>query len=202
MKKFFAYLASSVFAFVFFAAQAPALAQEVKEAVSIDFLDSKSVSIFKSKYIKIEGVDYKIGARDAMSFKNSESGRKSLAENVSEPLLSTILGVWSKSENKSKTSGIAETMSIESLDNKYVSFVKVKRAKIDGTDYILDDPQVVFYENSSKDRELVAKDVPEPFLSTIMTIWGDTPTIILPEPEKIVDFKSQINFTEMESLPE
>ena len=179
LKKFIIRLISAIFVAAFFVVQTPIFAHEISEVVSIAFLDSNYVSLFKTKYIDIEGAKYKLGARDAMSFENSDSGRKLLAQNVPEPFLSNILKIWSKSVSISKA-GINETVSINHLDDKSVVISKTKHIAIDGVDHVFDEPQVIHYENSARGRELFVKNIPDPFYSAVMSVWGDTPTVILP----------------------
>ena len=164
---------------------------EINENISIDFLSSSYVSIFKTKCVNIDGAKYQVGARDAMSFENSDSGRKLLSENVSEPFLSAILNVWKDTEKEvgkslklqsvSSESGVRETISISFLDEKSVIFLKTKYITIDNTEYMLGAPSEILFENSEKGRQSMVQEASESLVSVVMTVWGDSPTVESPE---------------------
>ena len=38
------------------------------------------------------------------------------------------------------------------------------------------------FVNSAQDRQAISEYLPEPYLSSVMQVWGDTPTVIIEEP--------------------
>ena len=203
MKKHLYKIISCIFATAFFMVQGSAFAQGiVNEAITIDSLDSQSVTINKTKFINIDNTDYQIDEPLTVSFENSDEGRKALSESIPEPFLSAIMSIWgrfpivalstkstisladrlSKLEaiSKSEALTINEVVSINFLDNKYAAFLKTKYTTIDDISYQLGHPWAVSYENSARGRELFVKNIPDPFYSAVMSVWGDTPTVILP----------------------
>lgn len=46
-----------------------------------------------------------------------------------------------------------------------------------GTEYAVGQPHNSAYANSATDRKHLAEEVPEPYLSAILSVWGDTPTV-------------------------
>lgn len=208
MKKYLYHIFFCVFAVMLFVAQNPVFAQATTTETSyINFLDSNSVSVTKTKYININGVDHRISEPQIISFENSDGGRASLAGNISDPFLSSILAVWDYSPvnacqtpsqpllsegtsaeettSESETVTVDETMHIEFLNAKSVAFLKIQSTNIDGVDYQLGEPWAVSFENSTKGRESLAENIPDPFLSAVLAVWGDTPTVTLP-----VEFQS------------
>jgi len=179
------------------------------ETAAIQLLNNTSVSIRKTKYITIDGTDHKIGEPKNLSFENSDDSRAALTENMEEPLLSAILTVWedsvqndlvvaqefsktqivnaegiaqldTTSESASETPAINEVTSITLPNDKFVAFSKNQYVTVGGIDYKIGDTFAVSYENSERGREFLAEDVPEPFYSAVMMVWGDTPTIVFP----------------------
>ena len=72
---------------------------------------------------------------------------------------------------------IGEKTIIEMLTQDSVSIKKQKYIVVDGQEYAVGEPWRRAYINSEKGREQVQTEVPEPYLSAIMTVWGDTPTV-------------------------
>ena len=72
---------------------------------------------------------------------------------------------------------IGEKTIIEMLTQDSVSIKKQKYIVVDGQEYAVGEPWRRAYINSEKGREQVQTEVPEPHLSVIMTVWGDTPTV-------------------------
>lgn len=64
------------------------------EKITIDMLTADSVSIKKQNYAVINGVEYAIGEPWRRAYVNSTSGRAQLQAEVTEPYLTSILGVW------------------------------------------------------------------------------------------------------------
>ena len=183
---------SCVFAVSFFAAGAPALAKaSIDGIISINSIDEKSAVFSKTKCINVNGMMYKIEEPQIVSFDNSEQNRQTLAENIPEPFFSAVMAVWGdfsvfkrsagQSEDSSET--IDEFLNINFLNDKSVAFLKTQHVTVDGVDYQLGEPWAVAYENSARGRRLLAQDenIPQHFVSAVMAVWGDTPTIVFPE---------------------
>lgn len=64
------------------------------EKITIDMLTADSVSIKKQNYVVVNGTEYAIEEPWRRAYVNSTSGRTQLQAEVSEPYLSSILGVW------------------------------------------------------------------------------------------------------------
>mgnify|MGYP000860378665 FL=1 len=72
---------------------------------------------------------------------------------------------------------MVEKIIIDMLNQDSVSIKKQKYIVVDGQEYAVGEPWRRAYINSEKGREQVQTEVPEPYLSAIMTVWGDTPTV-------------------------
>lgn len=80
-----------------------------------------------------------------------------------------------------------EIKNVITVDNLTENSVSVKTQKIidmDGTSYPMGDPHRCAYMNSTSGRASLKNDVPEPYLSAVLNVWGDAPTV--------EDVKSQI----------
>ena len=64
---------------------------------------------------------------------------------------------------------------IEFLDNKSVSIVKKNVIKEEGKEYYVGDPHRCSYLNDEQGRQLLKKQVPEPYYSSVMEIWENYP---------------------------
>ena len=69
-------------------------------------------------------------------------------------------------------------ISIEYLNEDSVTIVKKNVITDQGKEYYVGDPHRTSYLNSENGRALLRNEVPEPYYSSIMDIWGDTPTVI------------------------
>lgn len=67
---------------------------------------------------------------------------------------------------------------IEFLDEQSVSIVKRNIIKDEGKEYYIGDPHRCSYINDDQGRELLQEQVPDPYYSSIMEIWGDSPTVV------------------------
>lgn len=74
-----------------------------------------------------------------------------------------------------------ELILLDELTSASVSVVTKKYIVIDGTRYFIGDPHRAAYVNSIRGRTEISENLPEPYLSSVMALWGDTP--IVPEPE-------------------
>ena len=66
---------------------------------------------------------------------------------------------------------------LDELTQDKVSVVKQKVIVVENVEYPIDGIWRTAYINSDRGRKQVKSEIPEPYLSTIMTIWGDSPTI-------------------------
>ena len=66
---------------------------------------------------------------------------------------------------------------IDMLTTDSVSIKTQNYTNIDGVDYDLGLPHRKAYINSTKGRAELTAEIPEPYLSAVMVMWGDTPTI-------------------------
>lgn len=72
---------------------------------------------------------------------------------------------------------MAETKTIEFLTADSVTIITKRFATIDGQTYQLGLPHAAGYVNSAIGREQIAAEVPDPYLSAVMAVWGDAPTV-------------------------
>lgn len=195
MKKFIGRLMLLFAITLAFALQISASAVECKNALAVDFLDKNSVIIAKNKCADVGGTIYKFGKRETTKFENSESGRKALSDSVSEPLSSAILNLWdnfpvrahvksrAKFLNSEGDVTLKDDICISLLNDRYAEFLKTKYINVDGVDYAtngnIGKSRAALFENSDEGRALLAKSVPSPFLSVVIAIWGDAPTIVV-----------------------
>lgn len=68
-----------------------------------------------------------------------------------------------------------ETIIIDRLSSDSVNIMRRKYVVADGVEYLLTKTSDG-YSNNALDRARLAADVPEPYLSGVMAVWGDTPT--------------------------
>lgn len=78
---------------------------------------------------------------------------------------------------------IIETITIDMLTKDSVSIVREKWMMYNEQRLKVGDSIRTSYENSEKGRELLKEEVKEPYLTSILNIWGDEPTVIVKEPE-------------------
>jgi hypothetical protein len=64
------------------------------EEMSIDTLTPYSVGIKTQRFIEIDGQKFPVGNPNRAAYVNSERSRIDLINNVPEPFLSSVLGVW------------------------------------------------------------------------------------------------------------
>jgi hypothetical protein len=72
---------------------------------------------------------------------------------------------------------MSEKIYLDMLTQDSVSLRKQQFVTVDGKDYPIGDPWRRAYANSLQGREQVNAEVPEPYRSVIMLMWGDTPTV-------------------------
>ena len=56
-------------------------------------------------------------------------------------------------------------------------------AEVDGVLYQIGTPHRRAYSNSSQDRVLISEELAEPYLSAVMAVWDDEPTVFPQEPD-------------------
>ena len=66
---------------------------------------------------------------------------------------------------------------IEFLDETSVSIVKKNVIIDEGKEYYIGKPNRCSYLNDEQGRELLREQVSDPYYSSIMEIWGNSPTI-------------------------
>lgn len=75
---------------------------------------------------------------------------------------------------------IKKEISLDELDVYKVSVETKQFVEVDGVLYKIGTPHRCAYSNSAQDRTLIAEELAEPYLSAVMAVWGDSPTIFPP----------------------
>jgi len=70
-----------------------------------------------------------------------------------------------------------EKITLDMLTQDSVSLKKQQHITVNGVEYPIGEPWRRAYINSVQGRAQVQAEVPEPYLSAIMAVWGDVPTI-------------------------
>lgn len=70
-----------------------------------------------------------------------------------------------------------EKITLDMLTQDSVSLKKQQYATVDGKEYPIGQPWRRAYINSTQGRAQVQAEVPEPYLSAIMAVWGNSPTV-------------------------
>jgi hypothetical protein len=70
-----------------------------------------------------------------------------------------------------------EKIYLDMLTQDSVSLRKQKFTTVDGRDYSIGEPWRRAYINSEQGRKQVQAEIPEPYKSVIMLMWGDAPTV-------------------------
>jgi len=70
-----------------------------------------------------------------------------------------------------------EKITLDMLTQDGVSLKKQQYATVDGKEYPIGEPWRRAYINSVQGRAQVQTEVPEPYLSAIMAVWGDVPIV-------------------------
>ena len=71
-------------------------------------------------------------------------------------------------------------ISVDMLTDNGVSIKTQSYIEQDGVEYAAGPPQRCAYANSERGRVEIAAALAEPYLSAVMAVWGDAPTIIEP----------------------
>jgi hypothetical protein len=70
-----------------------------------------------------------------------------------------------------------EKIYIDMLTQDSVSFRKQQFITVDGKEYPIGDPWRRAYVNSISGRQQVNAEVPDPYRSVIILMWGENPTV-------------------------
>ena len=73
-----------------------------------------------------------------------------------------------------------EKVTLDMLTLDFVSIKKQQYIESAGIEYVVGEPHRCAYINSERGRAELLATVPEPYLSAVMTIWGDVPTVTEP----------------------
>jgi hypothetical protein len=70
-----------------------------------------------------------------------------------------------------------EKIALDILTRDNVSLKKQRYVVLDGKEYAIGEPWRRAYVNSIRGRKQIEAEVPEPYKSVIMLMFGDTPTV-------------------------
>ncbi len=70
-----------------------------------------------------------------------------------------------------------EKITLDMLTQNSVSVKKQQYIVQDGKEYAIGEPWRRAYVNSTQGRKQVENEVPEPYKSVVLLMWGDTPTV-------------------------
>lgn len=73
------------------------------------------------------------------------------------------------------------TVTLDALTQNSVSVKTRKTITQDGIDYEIGEPHRCAYVNSVSGRKQLAAELPEPYLSAVLAVWGSVPTVDGPE---------------------
>ena len=71
-----------------------------------------------------------------------------------------------------------ELITIDELTSNSVSVKREKVIEVDGIEYKLPNPTRKAYINSVNGRIELETELIEPYLTSVLTVWGDEPTIV------------------------
>lgn len=69
-------------------------------------------------------------------------------------------------------------ITLDMLTETGVSVKTQKYVEDGGIEYAVGEPHRRAYINSERGRNEIAAELPEPYLSAVMSVWGDAPTVI------------------------
>lgn len=72
---------------------------------------------------------------------------------------------------------MTETITIDALTKNSVSVKRQKTITAEGSTYEIGEPHRCAYVNSVSGRKQLAAELPEPYLSAVLAVWGDNPTV-------------------------
>lgn len=70
-----------------------------------------------------------------------------------------------------------EKMTLDMLTQNSVSIKKQQYTLVDGKEYAIGEPWRRAYINSINGRAQIQAEIENPYLTAIMAVWGDAPTI-------------------------
>ena len=73
-----------------------------------------------------------------------------------------------------------EKITLDMLTQDSVSIKKQQYTTVESVEYPIGEPWRRAYVNSVQGRSQVQAEVPEPYKSAIMAVWGETPTVTEP----------------------
>lgn len=68
-------------------------------------------------------------------------------------------------------------ISLDMLTESSVSVRTQKYITDEGVEYAVGEPHRCAYVNSERGRAEIAAELPEPYLSAVLAVWGDAPTV-------------------------
>ena len=71
-----------------------------------------------------------------------------------------------------------EKFSLDMLTETSVSVKTQKYVEDGGVEYAVGEPHRRAYVNSERGRAEIAAELPEPYLSAVMSVWGDSAKVI------------------------
>lgn len=74
-------------------------------------------------------------------------------------------------------------ISLDMLTTDSVSVKKQQYINQEGIEYIVGRPWRRAYVNSEEGRRKIQEELPEPYLSAVMAVWGDEPTVVEDDPD-------------------
>jgi len=77
---------------------------------------------------------------------------------------------------------MTEKITLDMLTQDSVSLKKQQYMIVEGIEYSIGQPWRRAYVNSERGRAEAQAEIAEPYLSAIMGVWGDTPTVVETEP--------------------
>lgn len=69
-------------------------------------------------------------------------------------------------------------MTLDMLTDKSVSVRTQTYIEHGGVEYAVGEPHRRAYVNSERGRAEIAAELPEPYLSAVLAVWGEAPTIV------------------------
>ena len=69
-------------------------------------------------------------------------------------------------------------ITLDMLTETGVSVKTQKYIEDGGVEYAVGEPHRRAYVNSERGRAEIAAELPEPYLSAVMAVWGDVPTVV------------------------
>ena len=73
-----------------------------------------------------------------------------------------------------------QKITLDALDEEGVSVKTQQFIEQDGVEYALGSPHRCAYVNSERGRSEITTALEEPYLSAVMAVWGDVPTVTEP----------------------